>query len=67
MYRGYKISPLGTFATYQINQQGSGQVPKELQGTFTSVSFARQAIDMSLAKLVKGRKTNVKKESSSTG
>lgn len=66
-YRGYKIEPLGTFAMYQIKQQGSGKVPNELAGEFTTVSFAKTAIDNSLAKLVKGRKSNAKKESSTTG
>lgn len=67
IYRGYKIEPLGTFATYSIKQQGSGKVPNELAGEFTNVSFARLAIDNSLAKLVKRGKSNAKKESSATG
>jgi len=61
-HRGYRIEPLGTFSMYKIMPTGSGQIPFELKGNFTSKAFATQAIDRSLEKLKKGRPKNVKKE-----
>lgn len=64
-YRGYRISPLGTFALVEIQAGGSGQIPNELKGTFTSMFLAQRAIDQSLERLKKGKR-NDKKESVAT-
>lgn len=64
-YRGYRISPLGTFALVEIQASGSGQIPTELKGTFTSIFLAQRAIDQSLDRLKKGNR-NGKKESVAT-
>lgn len=50
-YRGYRITPLGTYSLLKIQGPGSGPVPTELLGEFTSSVFAKQAIDRSLDSL----------------
>ena len=61
-HRGYRIEALGTFALFKVMSPGSGPVPTELVGTYTSTTEAKQAIDRSLAKLT-GRKSRAQKES----
>lgn len=46
-YKGYEIVPLGTFTMYRIKTIGRGSLPKELIGHFTSILFAKEAIDTS--------------------
>ena len=69
IYRGYRVTPLGTFATFKIQAQGSGTIPNDLIGTFTTTREAYLAIDRSLSKVTKkGRgKTNGKETSTSSG
>ena len=64
LYKGYRIQALGTFPMFKIAPPGSGTVPKNLIGTYTTVEEAKRAIDLSLSKLVKKRKiTDDQKES----
>lgn len=66
-YRGYRITPLGTFPMVKIQPPGSGEVPDDLKGNYTTPFIAKQAIDRSLSKL-KGqrKKSDGKKDSAST-
>jgi len=63
-YRGYRIEQAGQSSMLKIMHLGSGPVSAELDGYFTTVKFAEKQIDMSLNAL-KGKKKNVKKESTS--
>lgn len=69
LYRGYRVTPLGTFPMYKVQAQGSGTVPKNLAGTFTNQNEAKQAIDRSLDGIVKKRrgKSNGKEAGTSSG
>lgn len=64
LYRGYRIVSLGTFPMYRIQPAGSGDIPNDLKGTFTTDNMARRAIDLSLNKLLRKRKPNNVKETS---
>lgn len=44
-YKEYRIIADGTFGMYNIKQLGSGAVPKELTGSFTTPHQAKVAID----------------------
>ena len=44
-YKDYRIISDGTFGMYHIKQLGSGAVPSELSGAYTSPSSAKVAID----------------------
>tara|TARA_R110002096_G_scaffold40075_6_gene109292 strand:+ start:428 stop:646 length:219 start_codon:yes stop_codon:yes gene_type:complete len=69
VHKNYRIVHYGTFTMYKIQPPGSGAIPKELTGGFTTIDFAKQAIDRSLESLKKrrGRKANGPEESTSTG
>lgn len=66
-YKNYRIVPLGTFPMVKIMPPGSGDIPKALEGFFTTVTEARQAIDRSLDNLkTKRSKKNDTEESTSS-
>lgn len=70
IYKNYRITPLGTFAMYKIQSPGSGPVPKDLEGTYTTPTLAKLQIDRSLAGLLgkhKKRVINEQTESTVTG
>lgn len=69
-HKGYRIRSLGTYPMVKIMPPGSGEVPNELKGVFTTTTIAKQAIDRSLSDLVRkgrGRKKDAKESSTSTG
>lgn len=44
-YNGYKVESDGTFGYINVKPVGSGSVPKQLRGDYTSNRFAKLAID----------------------
>ena len=44
-YKNYKIVSDGTFGNLVVKGIGKGPIPLGLRGSFTSVLFARKAID----------------------
>lgn len=44
-YKGFKIVADGTMGYWHVKQPGSGAVPVELSGRYTTVPFAKNAID----------------------
>ena len=64
-HKGYRIEPLGTYPMFKIMAPGSGGDPNSLSGTYTTRKTAMIAIDMSLEKMIKGKK-NVKRVSATT-
>ena len=44
-YKGYKVESDRTFGYVNVKPMGSGSVPKELRGTYTTNRFAMLAID----------------------
>lgn len=68
VYRGYRITPLGTFSMYYVQPPGSGSVPKDLSGSYTTLREVYIAIDRSFDKMKKGRgKKNGSETSTSSG
>lgn len=66
-HRGYRITPLGSFAMFRIQAPGQGTVPKELSGSYTNLREAKIAIDRSLDSLKgRGRKKNGTEASTSS-
>lgn len=65
-YKGYRVEGLGTYSLFKIMPPGSGAIPAELSGHFTSTREAFQAIDRSLNGLKKGR-TREQKKGGTTG
>lgn len=63
-YKGYNIVHRGTHALFDIKRTGSGPVPKELRGGFTTTSLAKVHIDSYESN--KGRKSNAKPKATST-
>ena len=61
-YKGYRVEALGTFSLIQVKAKGSGQVPKALQGLYTSYLEAHKAVDMYLEGLKKGKSHGKKSE-----
>jgi len=57
-YKGYRVTPLGTYSLLKIQAKGSGTIPDALNGSFTSSKEATLAIDKYLSSLTKqgGRK-----------
>ena len=47
-YNGFKIENDGTFGYREIKAIGRGSVPMELRGRYTTVPFAKAAIDQYL-------------------
>ena len=65
-YRGYRITHMGTFPMFKIQPPGSGEVPDNLKGFYTTQKFAMKDIDRSLDLLKKrGRKAHAKQPSDS--
>lgn len=65
-YKGYRVEALGTFSLIQVKAPGSGQVPKALQGLYTSYYEAHKAVDMYLESLKKGKAHAKTKDSGSS-
>lgn len=70
IYKNYRIVPLGTFAMFKIQPPGSGDIPKELEGNFTTTAIAKQTIDRytnTMLTKVKRKRINDEKDSAVTG
>lgn len=65
-YRGYLLKPLGTFPMLAVHSKGSGSIPNDLKGTFTTHKDAEIAVDRYLNSLKKGSR-NGKAKGSGTG
>ena len=53
-YKGYGIERSTAFLTYKLKGIGKGALPKELQGSYTSIRFLKESVDRYL-----DRKTTV--------
>lgn len=45
-YGGYRVENDGSFGMKHIKSIGRGALPNELRGSFTSILFAKKAIDI---------------------
>lgn len=65
-YKGYNVVPMPEGSNLAIKPRGSGSIPKNLYGQYTSRLEAHKAIDRHLASLIKGKKPDGKTKSPST-
>lgn len=66
-YKGYMVGIVPQSSMMQIKAKGQGKVPNALAGFYTSRGEAHKAIDGYLSSLLKGKNTNGKTTSVSTG
>ena len=61
-YKGYRIAGLEDFAMVKIMGPGSGPIPSALEGHWTKLGIAKQAIDNHLSSLVTNKKKRTTKD-----